>query len=81
MNNGETASVRMKTAFRPRRLRRWLLVLILLLLPPAEYARTGQDHPHILILNSYHQGEAWTDSEITGIFSVVTQIFLVSSRP
>ena len=46
-----------------------LLALIFLLLPPVDCVRAGQDHPQILILNSYHQGEAWTDNEIAGISS------------
>ena len=46
-----------------------LLILLLLLLTPAEYIRAQQGRPNVLILNSYHQGEAWTDNEINGIFN------------
>lgn len=50
-----------------------LIALIFLLLPPFDCALAGQDHPQILILNSYHQGETWSDNEITGIFSTLRE--------
>ena len=31
----------------------------------------GPDVPSVLILNSYHQGEAWSDNEISGVLSVL----------
>jgi hypothetical protein len=75
MKNGETSSFNINTTFRFSRLRRWLLVLVVLLLPPAEYGQAGQDHPNLLILNSYHQGEDWTDNEVAGIFTELRKYY------
>ena len=46
-----------------------LMILYISVLISSGYALAEQNHPNILILNSYHQGENWTDNEIAGIFS------------
>ena len=68
MNNGEANAAKEQTVFRSPSLGRWLLVLAVLLLPVG-YGQAGADHPQLLILNSYHQGEAWSDNEIAGFIS------------
>lgn len=75
MGNGETTSVRRRAVFFFRRWRRLLLVLCLLLLPPAEGSQAGQTPPNLLILNSFHQGEDWTDHEVTGIFTELRKYY------
>ena len=67
MNNGVPASTARVSAFRLRRVYRWLLSILLMILAVAEYSQAGQDHPRLLILNSYHQGEDWTDNEMSGV--------------
>jgi len=46
-----------------------LMILYLLVLISSGYALAEENQPNILVLNSYHQGENWTDNEIAGIFS------------
>ncbi len=75
MNNGGPVSVRIKSALRLLWLPCCLLVLVVLLLSPTGNCRAGQDYPHMLILNSYHQGEDWTDNEITGIFTELRKYY------
>ena len=45
------------------------LSLIVLILLAAGPAWAEQHQPQVLVLNSYHQGEDWTDNEVAGIFS------------
>jgi PAS domain S-box-containing protein len=46
-----------------------LMILYLSILISSGYALAEENQPNILVLNSYHQGENWTDDEISGIFS------------
>ena len=46
-----------------------LTMLYLSVLISSGDALAEQNQPNILVLNSYHQGENWTDNEIAGIFS------------
>ncbi len=50
---------------------RLCIILIFLLCGMARTGdlRAGQVDPHVLILNSYHQGEMWSDNEIAGVLS------------
>ncbi len=45
-----------------------LMVLYFSVLISTGYALAEENHPNILVLNSYHQGENWTDNETAGIF-------------
>jgi PAS domain-containing protein len=45
------------------------MILFFPVLISSGYASAVENHPNILVLNSYHQGENWTDNEIAGIFS------------
>jgi len=47
----------------------WLMALYLAILIFAGSVGAAQDQPNVLILNSYHHGEDWSDNEIAGIFS------------
>ena len=47
----------------------FFLLPLIFLLNPVDATAAGQLHRNVLILNSYHQGEDWSDNEITGIFS------------
>jgi len=44
-----------------------LILLGLILMPPA----LAEQHSHVLVLNSYHQGMDWTDGELSGVRSVL----------
>jgi PAS domain S-box-containing protein len=44
------------------------MVLYFSVLISTGYALAEENHPNILVLNSYHQGENWTDNETAGIF-------------
>lgn len=46
----------------------WLMVFFLATLVFADSVAAAQDQPNVLILNSYHHGEDWSDNEIAGIF-------------
>ncbi|MCP5514003.1 MAG: response regulator [Spirochaetales bacterium] len=48
---------------------------------PGNPAYAEEAHPQILILNSYHQGEDWSDNEIAGILPALKKVypFLVPS--
>ncbi|MDK9706185.1 MAG: PAS domain S-box protein [Desulforhopalus sp.] len=46
-----------------------LIILCLSVLIFSGDALAERNQPNILVLNSYHQGENWTDNEIAGIFS------------
>ncbi|MBF0530020.1 MAG: PAS domain S-box protein [Deltaproteobacteria bacterium] len=49
------------------------LSFVLSLVPgPAE---AGSSHPTVLILNSYHQGEEWSDNELVGVTSTLRQFY------
>ena len=47
----------------------WLMALSLAMLDFTSSVAVAQDQPNVLILNSYHYGEIWSDNEITGIFN------------
>jgi PAS domain S-box-containing protein len=47
----------------------FLLLSLIVLLHPSNAKTAGQSPGNVLILNSYHQGEDWSDNEIAGIFS------------
>ncbi len=38
---------------------------------PTLHASTSKQPPHVVILNSYHYGEEWTDKELAGILPVL----------
>jgi len=45
------------------------MIISFLFFIPSTFAFPEQSTANILILNSYHQGEDWTDNEIAGIFT------------
>jgi PAS domain S-box-containing protein len=45
------------------------LLSLIVLLHPSGATAAGQSPGNVIILNSYHQGEDWSDNEIAGIFS------------
>ncbi|MBV5319178.1 MAG: response regulator [Desulfobulbaceae bacterium] len=54
-------------------LRLFLLAVCVLLFTDSCLA--GQNQPNILILNSYHQGEKWSDNELAGMLSALRQSY------
>jgi PAS domain S-box-containing protein len=61
----------MTTNILPAQWSLWLLALTLWGLVFAGQGWAEQRQPNILILNSYHQGENWSDNEIAGLLSAL----------
>jgi PAS domain S-box-containing protein len=53
---------------------RWLFLVVLALLLPGAVPAEG-DGSGLVILNSYHPGESWADSELAGLLQTFRQVY------